>query len=713
MSDLWSWGRFLLQMLLIKPKKVWKENAVTVYDIPSYFFYFWENNIDNANAPTPKVSYDQTMFWVFEYQKQLEDLCYKHLRNEFNKKPIVDVIVFKQLIVQELYWMNLEISDVNEAVKVMIGNKLVSDKGIKELVQVLSTFLHVPDRSSDTAQQQKQQILDENFNVIDSKGIYYTDAQLDALTPLELAELELKARKPLIMEKYQEFAEDIWAKGLMNMKSVFADFFGNNFDPKGWQRWLFVNMRRVNIIVSCRRGGKTFCGSYLVARQFYLPNQIIIYVVPTLRNHAKTPWRYLETMFWNDPDVVFDKNDWSVRHKTLKSEIQFISGERDSNVRSSAANLLVFDEAAFLSENMYETAVPLVRTTKGIVYVISTVNPDTPKNWFYYKLIEAEVQMYDADAHQMARRVTLPDNPFIDEKEKENIIREGQRNPKMFWAEWMCEFQESDSFDLKNFWVIDYTPIQKMFADLWTAKIQADAAFRVQTGGLDNNEKYKEYIICYDAAKKKDQPWLAVLWLTEIVKGDEVIPVVDVVVAGYMSDLEYYDQVRVIVEMYRFFGANRTNIVVELNNTGIVVEEILRREHRVPVIWVTAVWWTVVRREATGRYVGKSVMLGKMKTAMSMNQLRWFSFMSELRLEFETFDETGHRVDGHHHDLISALRTGIRYASKKWWFLQSGEEPTNEDIYEQTLREAYGEGFVSQMLGQKSGEWDRYVSSWF
>jgi hypothetical protein len=82
---------------------------------------------------------------------------------------------------------------------------------------------------------------------------------------------------------------------------------------------------------------------------------------------------------------------------------------------------------------------------------------------------------------------------------------------------------------------------------------------------------------------------LAVLGLTEIVKGDEVVPVVDVVVAGYMSDLEYYDQVKVIVEMYKFFGATRTNIVVELNNTGIVVEEILRREHRVPVIGVTAV----------------------------------------------------------------------------------------------------------------------------
>jgi hypothetical protein len=63
--------------------------------------------------------------------------------------------------------------------------------------------------------------------------------------------------------------------------------------------------------------------------------------------------------------------------------------------------------------------------------------------------------------------------------------------------------------------------------------------------------------------------------------------------------------------------------------------------------------------------------------------------------------------------LISALRTGIRYASRKGWFLQSWEELTNEDIYEQTMREAFGEGFVSQMMWQKSGEWDRYVSSWF
>lgn len=707
-------------MLLVKPKTIWgKVKWITVYDIPSYFFYFWENAISGDWVPYPKVSYDETMFGVFEYQKEMEDLCFEVLAiskddKQSVAKPIIckDPLQFKRLIVERLYWAELVIQDVNEAVKVMIGNKLVGDKGIKNLVQVLSTFVSKKEQTVNEIQEGKEAI-NQALQTFTTEGIYYTDEQLDALSELELAELELEAWRPLVMEKYQHFCDDIWAQGLMNMKWVFADFFGNKFEPKGWQRRLFVNMRRVNIIVSCRRWGKTFCGSYLVARQFYLPNQIIIYVVPTLRNHAKTPRRYLETMFGNDPDVVFDKNDWSVRHKTLKSEIQFISGERDSNVRSSAANLLVFDEAAFLSENMYETAVPLVRTTKGIVYVISTVNPDTPKNWFYYKLIEAEVQMYDNQAHQMARRVTLNDNPFIDAQEKENIIREGQRNPKMFGAEWMCEFQESDSFDLKNFWIIDYSPVQKMFGELWTAKIQADAAFRIQTGGLDNKEKYKEYIICYDAAKKKDQPWLAVLGLTEIVKGDEVVPVVDVVVAGYMTDLEYYDQVKVIVDMYKFFWPQRTTVVVEINNTGIVVEEILRREHRVPVISITAVGWTVVRREATSWYVGKAVMLGKMKTAMSMNQLRGFSFMNELRLEFETFDESWERTDGHHHDLISALRTGIRWASRKGWFLNTDEEVQMYDKLETMMGDAFGWGMVAQLMSWKQSQRGRFENNWF
>lgn len=66
-------------------------------------------------------------------------------------------------------------------------------------------------------------------------------------------------------------------------------------------------------------------------------------------------------------------------------------------------------------------------------------------------------------------------------------------------------------------------------------------------------------------------------------------PIVEVVCSGYLKDLEYYDQVKVLVAMREFFGVNRCDLVLEMNNTGIVVEEILRREHRVPCVCVTAV----------------------------------------------------------------------------------------------------------------------------
>lgn len=65
----------------------------------------------------------------------------------------------------------------------------------------------------------------------------------------------------------------------------------------------------------------------------------------------------------------------------------------------------------------------------------------------------------------------------------------------------------------------------------------------------------------------------------------------------------------------------------------------------------------MVKREAHGWYVGKDVMLGKIKTAMSMKQLKGFAFMKELREEFEAYDDSAERRDGHHFDIISAMRT--------------------------------------------------------
>lgn len=131
-------------------------------------------------------------------------------------------------------------------------------------------------------------------------------------------------------------------------------------------------------------------------------------------------------------------------------------------MRGNAANLLIIDEAAFVDENIYDTAEALIRTTKGMVYCISTVNPETPKNWFYYKLVDAEIRQLDPASDRFARRVLLTENPFIPDDEKADIIRDGKRNPDKFNAEYMASFMDKDSFNVSNFWNIDEMPVQMM-----------------------------------------------------------------------------------------------------------------------------------------------------------------------------------------------------------------------------------------------------------
>jgi len=118
-----------------------------------------------------------------------------------------------------------------------------------------------------------------------------------------------------------------------------------------------------------------------------LPMQTVVYIVPTLKNHARPAWRALKNYFGDCPEFKFNKTDYSIVNEITKSEMYFITAERGDSVRGNAANLLIIDEAAFVDENIYETAEALIRTTKGMVYCISTVNPETPKNWFYYKLV--------------------------------------------------------------------------------------------------------------------------------------------------------------------------------------------------------------------------------------------------------------------------------------------------------------------------------------
>jgi len=454
----------------------------------------------------------------------------------------------------------------------------------------------------------------------------------------------------------------------------------------------------------------TFLGSYLAARQFYIPNQVIIYVVPTLRWHAKVPWRYLFAMLKNDPNVSFNRADWTITNRKNGSEIIFFSGERENSIRWQAANLLIFDEAAFLSEELYVTAEPLIRTTNGIVYCISTVNPQTPKNWFYYKLVEAEITKYDLNTNKYWKRITLRENPFIPEAEKHSIAEDGKHNIKLFQAEWMAEFQDGDSFDFSKFRIIDYQPVEVMVWGIRKFFLKDEALDKVMN-------TYQHFIICHDSAKLKDKPWVGVIWVKfkQNAKWERVQQWCDIVGSWYMSWFEYMDQVKLIVKLKEILGKDKVSTVIEYNHWWVTVEELFRREYNEYVVPIQTIWWTTFVREDRIRRVGKDFLLGKMASAIDRGVLRGFSFMEQLRIEIETFDvnETQQsRKAWHHFDIMSALLCGIMYADQMW-FLEEYKD-TDRDVLDERRLDSFGDLQWMRHLYEQKNQWQsRFDRGWY
>lgn len=333
--------------------------------------------------------------------------------------------------------------------------------------------------------------------------------------------------------------------------------------------------KRWNFVAASRRAGKSFLAVYLAVRQLQLPMQKVIYLVPTLSAHAVQAWMDMEMYLRGSSEYEFKRDSWLIVNKATGSMMRFVTSERKNAVRGAASHLLIVDEMAFCAEQVYESATPLVRTTRGMVYGISTVNPDVPKNFFYYNLIDAEIRMMDPKSDRYARRVTLDENPFIPEDEKADI-RKSATNIDLFNAEWMASFIDKDSFNTKNLWVVDEDPLEILIDNRWKTLWRAEAL------DVDARKMYSKFYIIYDAAKRKDKPAVSVV-------GARVDGGADVVMANYMDGFTYWDQVDLIVALIDFIGEkDKCEVMLDYTGVGSVVQEIFIKKHD---IYPTSVMW--------------------------------------------------------------------------------------------------------------------------
>lgn len=439
------------------------------YDIPSYYFAHWVLN--NKHIPYDRINsiYGEFLRQV-EMQTVLEESrLHKIPADKFGealREFRREAIWYFVNVIDEEYKDDdsrnefISTEDISTFFELVAKNKIWKDKVLQQAMKDVYFYKHITDKKymDKGIEEIEQTILTDTIDRNPTSLLDYMDERI-YFTP-QFEELEKMNWKKYVDPKYWHAIDNMNLTALK--KNLIDPVSGQCFTPKGWQGEFLLKHKRFNYVAASRRAGKTFLGAgYLCARQLMLPGQSVIYVVPTLKNHAKPAWEDMKKYFEKFEDIKMREADLYIVNEETKSTLRFVTAERATAVRGAAANLLIFDEASFMDEEIYITATPLVRTTGGMVYCISTVNPDTPKNWFYYNLVDAEIMMNDPESNLYARRVPLTENPFISDADKADIIaRESARNPERFEAEWMANFADSGSFNLKNFWIIDGSPKQ-------------------------------------------------------------------------------------------------------------------------------------------------------------------------------------------------------------------------------------------------------------
>lgn len=638
---------------------------------------------ENPGFITDVEKTEEPRFVYEERNERFRSMCIRRIVSEILGEEDMDEYVGKTVDSDEDNYVTY--NDIGSFFGLITKNKIWGDKELQNNKHNAYFYKHVLEVNNwmRGVNDITASLLEENIERNPTVLLDFFDARIYFTKEFEA--LEKINRKKSVDEKYHHAID---ALDLTALKQNLIDpISGQCFTPLGWQGEFLLHHKRFNFIAGSRRIGKTFLGAgYLSIRQMSIPGQIVIYIVPTKENHAKPAWRDMELYFKRFENIrMVGGNRLSVYNDDMKSELHFISAEKANAVRGNAANLLIFDEAAFISERVYDTATPLIRTTKGMVYCISTVNPDTPKNYFYYNLVEAEVDMHQPDSQLYAKRVDLLQNPFISETDKKDIVARESHKPT-FDAEWMANFADVNEFNMKNFWVVDWAPkevkILSKYPTYWR-----DEVFDAESN------YYERYIISYDWAKRKDKPGISVIGVArkpitkEELKAQKSIAFADIVCSAYIEAGDYFEHVDYCYDIHKMLKlqGKPIDIIIDYGGAGVAVEEIFERLNKwVNVDAIMAVWGLSAERDWNVWRVGKELMVSKLRSFMELWWLRGFSFMNQLRLEFETYtDEKGVRVKWHHWDMISSLYQAVWFIDRMGYLDSNDLVTTKWEIHMQ------------------------------
>lgn len=462
------------------------------------------------------------------------------------------------------------------------------------------------------------------------------------------------------------------------------------FEPRWWQRYFLISQKRFSYIVSSRKAWKSYLMAYLVLRQLLCKNnQDIVYVIPDFTAFEQ-PFDYLVRFiqdFW-DSKLRFDRSRRTISYDVNRSVIRFVSGESNLAGRSKRADLLVYDEASFVSDKIEKTIRPLIANSEGWQIAVSTPSPDTPINRFYFWFKKWELWIKE---NYFSMRIDLYKNPFISENEKLELLDYYKNDEIMLMTELLAMFPSSSSwFNIKDFFI--------HYSD--SKKIQINWSRFVIKDEFENLRKeYKQFIIWYDPAKMRDKWWVSIIWVKEYAEQDWWLIInrnmFEIIWWWYMSQNDYSIQIDTIIDIKRLlewdnkFEQCKVEVAMDYTWVWVWVYELALSKW---LIGIHRIRWTGSVYEATQDNwvwkVWKKDLESIFRVWMGDN-LFWYNFLEELKSELETY-WLSTKVDGSHFDQLSAWFVAFFIWKRFIWdYVWTRANASNED-YIQEIYDMFG-----------------------
>ena len=661
----------------------WREVAVSIYgDILHIKIPIFKDKVDTAEYVDVTDEYKKLLntymkswvisdrrWWVmFKVLDKLELWNYNNVFL-FKKKKTVELLDIKETqVTAEISW---EVINIWEELDTRYKSLLLLIKEVQDWYRDVRKH-YLAERS-----EQKKQFVQQDYKLWEDIEIV-----LDWQTVVEVKQKPteydgIKTRQGWVVEwpdgeqtpvedfeQVKTFTDDMGYKHYILVWAythVLRQML--KFDPQTWQYKFLVNFNRINFVAWSRRAGKTLLSAYLVLRQLWM--------MPFSSKHMSRPIKtaYIaptEDKFKEVLDYISEMSEkvkalkiveYIARDKRLilKDEIverwkktisavstcDFASGKWFEPARWKASDLVIIDEAAFVGEDVWLNILPILETEWASFYWISTIDWNSPRNWFYENLIEYE-RGFDPEWYGMRVTIDDIDERLVTDIQKARMKRALKHNPQRYYAELYATFPD----------------MTQVFNTEWFFRISSDLAA---------GESVSEIVIGYDPAKRTDV-WAVVV--AEI-RNNGYMQIIE----EYWLQWEYTTKQKPFISQLKqkWMSQYPTTLIIDATWVWDVVAEIFGNlvDYK---IWYTAQWNRPTVDDYWAWKVPKSGLVHTAQILMEKNamkaDIKLTNLMEELKY-FKSFTTNAGNVryeaEVWHDDYVNAMMLiSFYYANIKW-----------------------------------------------